>query len=507
MSGAPSLAHRASRELHELPLRLRLAALLVALLTAALLVTGVTATYELRSFLRHQQDTELQLTAADLVAASVAQRTTGAPAARPDADSGNGYVVRLQWTTQRPQDYDRSGGTSHPRFPRLTVTSPRVRDGHPFTVGSTNSRTTWRVVAGTTQVDGRPVPYAVAQSQDRVGDTVERLVLIGVLAGLVALVACAVLGWFLVRRALRPLRRIQDTARAIAEGDLTRRVPLPATRDEIAGLARSLNIMLARIEQSFEARQASEERMRQFVGDASHELRTPLASVRGYAELYRMGAVTAPADVAAAMRRIEDEAARLALMVDELLLLTRLDRPGDSTPARPVTPVDLTVLAADAVQDSRALAPDRSIRLAGADGALRGTLVSGDETGLRQVLTNLLANAVRHTPAGTPIEVTVGVRDDLAMVAVADHGAGVEPALRREVFERFYRADTARSSARGGSGLGLAIVAAIMAAHGGSVEVTETSGGGATFTIRAPFIAQHAHSDDEGPTKSPRIDS
>ena len=506
-SGHHSLTRRAVRELHELPLRLRLAALLVALLMAALLVTGAAATYQLRSFLQQQQDTELQVTAKDLVAAAEARQQSTAPV-RPAVASRNGYVVRLQWTPSTSEDYFRSG-TDQPRFPDLRVGSALVRSGHPFTVGSLQSGTQWRVVAGTTTVGGRTVPYAVALSQDRVHDTVDRLAAIVALAGLVALLACAVLGWFAVRRALRPLRRIQDTARDIAAGDiaagdLTRRIPVQNTRDEVAGLAQSLNRMLTRIEESFAARRESEERMRRFVADASHELRTPLASVRGYAELYRMGAVTGAEDVASAMRRIEEEATRLGLMVDELLLLTRLDEhpngPGD--PPRPFAPVDLMVLAADAVQDARARAPGRTVRMTGLDGPLHSTMVSGDEAGLRQVLTNLIANAVRYTPEGTDIEVLVGLRDAAAYVVVRDHGPGIGAELRERVFERFFRADAARNSAHGGSGLGLAIVSAIVTAHSGSVDVTETSEGGATFTVQIPSIAQQAHSDDEGPAQS-----
>ncbi|UIJ34931.1 cell wall metabolism sensor histidine kinase WalK [Allobranchiibius sp. GilTou73] len=226
--------------------------------------------------------------------------------------------------------------------------------------------------------------------------------------------------------------------------------------------------------------------------------------MRGYAELYRMGAVTSTDDVASAMRRIEEEATRLGLMVDELLLLTRLDEhpsgPGD--PPRPFAPVDLMVLAADAVQDTRARAPGRTVRMTGLSGPLRSTMVSGDEAGLRQVLTNLLANAVRYTPEGTDIEVMVGLREEAAHVVVRDHGPGVGTDLRERVFERFFRADAARNSAHGGSGLGLAIVSAIVAAHRGSVDLSETPGGGATFTVQIPSIAQQAHSDDEGPAQS-----
>lgn len=502
-SDQPTWTQLALRKVRELPLRLRLAGLLVVLLLAALLVTGAAETSQLHAFLREQQDVELQVSAKDLVAASVARdRVSTAPEA-PSAAARNGYVVRLQWTPTDAQDYFRSG-SDRPAFPPLAVDSPRVRSGVPFTVSSMQSDTQWRVVAGTTTVRGRAVPYAVALSQDRVRDAVSRLTATIALAGLLALLACALLGWFAVRRTLLPLRRIQDTANDIAAGDLTRRVPTPATRDEVAGLAQSLNMMLSQIEGSFAAREASEERMRRFVADASHELRTPLASVRGYAELYRMGAVTQPADVASAMRRIEDEATRLGQMVDELLLLTRLDKPEggpDDTP-RPFTPVDLMVLAVDAVQDTRARTPERAIKVTGLNTLLASTMVSGFEAGLRQVLTNLLANAVRYTPSDTVIEVLVGVQGHHARLVVRDHGPGIDPALRDQVFERFFRADAARNSAHGGSGLGLAIVSAIVSAHSGSVSLSETLGGGATFTIDIPVAAQQPHRDHVGSPQS-----
>jgi two-component system OmpR family sensor kinase len=223
--------------------------------------------------------------------------------------------------------------------------------------------------------------------------------------------------------------------------------------------------------------------MRQFVADASHELRTPLAAVRGYSELFRQGAVTEPEDVTATARRIEDESIRMGGLVDDLLLLTRLDS------SRPLQrgPVDLTVLAADAVQDARALAPTRAVRLLGLSGVLEPTTIEGDEARLRQVVTNLVGNAVNHTPAGTNIEIAVGVGDGRARLEVRDHGGGVDPVKARRVFERFYRADPSRGRGNGGgNGLGLAIVAAIVGAHDGQVGVAATPGGGATFVVDLP---------------------
>jgi two-component system OmpR family sensor kinase len=310
------------------------------------------------------------------------------------------------------------------------------------------------------------------------------------------------LGWLAIRRAFLPLREVEDTAAAIAAGDLSRRVREWPRNTEVGRLTASLNGMLAQIEQAFRHREASQARTRRFAADASHELRTPLASIRGFAELYRQGAVPA-GDVPRTMRRIEDEAARMGGLVEDLLLLARLDeqRPGRSEP------VDLAVLAGDAVHDVRGLDPTRRVQLAGLD-AYSGpapALVIGDEDRLRQVVGNLMANAVRHTPAGTAIEVAVGVSAQppsptgpargpspaggvpRAVIEVRDHGPGLTPEQAERVFERFYRIDASRvRGSGGGSGLGLSIVAAVVAAHGGTVEARTTPGGGATFRVEIP---------------------
>ncbi len=255
-------------------------------------------------------------------------------------------------------------------------------------------------------------------------------------------------------------------------------------------LTTSLNGMLNQIERAFHAREASEARTRRFAADASHELRTPLASIRGFAELYRQGAVPT-AEVGRTMRRIEDEATRMGGLVEDLLLLARLDeqRPGRTES------VDLAVLAGDAVHDARALDPTRRVGLLGLGPAAGPSpaVIVGDEDRLRQVVANLMANAVRHTPAGTPIEVAVGVTAGgpgtpaAAVLEVRDHGPGLSPEQAERVFERFYRVDSSRSRGQGGgSGLGLSIVAAVVGSHGGRVQTLETPGGGATFRVEIP---------------------
>jgi two-component system OmpR family sensor kinase len=252
--------------------------------------------------------------------------------------------------------------------------------------------------------------------------------------------------------------------------------------------------MLAHIETAFAARMASEARMRRFAADASHELRTPLVTIRGFSELYRQGALSTPEDVATAMGRIESEAKRMGAMVEDLLLLARIDeqRPLQQKPA------DLLLLAHDAVVDTQASDRSRAITLTGLGGAAPGPApVLGDEAKLRQVLGNLVGNALRYTPEGSPIELAVGVRaapdgTRRSVIEVRDHGPGVSDEEAARIFERFYRADTSRTRETGGSGLGLAIVAAIVGAHAGEVRAEKTDGGGATLVVSLPFLDEPA---------------
>jgi two-component system OmpR family sensor kinase len=350
----------------------------------------------------------------------------------------------------------------------------------------------------------------VAASLDGIDSTTRQLRLIDLVVSAVVLLAVAVLGAAIVRASLRPLVDIEQTARAIAAGDLTRRVPDRDPRTEVGRLGRALNTMLAQIESAFGARAASEasarrseeaarhseDRMRRFVADASHELRTPLTTIRGFAELYRQGAGQLdPAELDRLMRRIEDQAARMGLLVEDLLLLARLDqqRPLDRDP------VDLLALAAEAVNDAHTVAPDRQIELVlgTGDGDVGTALVVlGDDQRLRQVLANLVNNALTHTPAGSPVEVRVGTapldgRPGVA-VEVVDHGPGLTPEQAEQVFERFFRGDPARSSAAGGTGLGLSIVAALVAVHGGTVQVDSVPGRGARFRVVLPLAPDAA---------------
>jgi two-component system, OmpR family, sensor kinase len=296
-----------------------------------------------------------------------------------------------------------------------------------------------------------------------------------VIAGI--LVVLGLVAWVVVRVGLLSLDRIGHTAGAIAGGDLSHRVESTDPRTEVGRLGIAFNAMLDRLERAFGQRQESEDRLRRFLADASHELRTPLASIRGYAELFRMGAARSEEDVAKAMRRIEDEAARMGVLVEDLLTLARLDEIAEA----PHTEIDLSALAADAVGDAAAVAPEREISIE----ADAGAVVLGDAHQLRQVLGNLLRNALVHTPAGTPVEVSV-VSDGGVRLEVRDHGPGLPTGDPAALFERFWRAEGGRERGRAGAGLGLAIVAAIVDAHGGRVAAANAPEGGAVFSVWLP---------------------
>jgi two-component system OmpR family sensor kinase len=336
----------------------------------------------------------------------------------------------------------------------------------------------YRVLA--TPLDDGSV-FSVALPVDDNRATLRKL--LGIEAGMGAgvLVALAALGWWVVRLGLRPLDHIGATAEAIAAGDLSRRVEQAEERTEVGRLGLALNRMLGQIESAFDERRATEDRLRRFVADASHELRTPLTSIRGYAELFRRGAADRPEDLATAMRRIEEESARMGVLVEDLLLLARLDQARQSERV----PVDLARLAADAVDDARAVAPDRPITFSGGS----PVMVLGDELRLRQVAANLLSNALVHTPADAAVRVRVAAVGDRARLEVSDDGPGLTPEAAEKVFERFFRVDKARSRATGGVGLGLSIVAAVAELHGGSarLEPPTPDRRGATFVVELPL--------------------
>ncbi len=290
-----------------------------------------------------------------------------------------------------------------------------------------------------------------------------------------AIIVIGLLAWLIVDIGLKPLEKVRMTTRAIASGDIKRRVEVSSLKTEVGQLSHDFNEMVDRIEEEFEMRAKTENRLRRFISDASHELRTPLAFIRGHAELFRRGASENPADLAESMRRIEEQAERMGKLVDELLLLARLDEglPLESEK------VDLRITALDALVDARALDPTRQMKIE----APTPVEITGDEAKIRQVVANLVRNALIHTPRETPIEINVKGDLEFGILEVIDHGTGLEKEHAEHVFDRFYRADTSRSRDHGGSGLGLAIVSAIVNTHRGKVFLTETPGGGATFTI------------------------
>ncbi len=483
---APAPRHRPGATLS---LRARLLALVAALLTLALVAVGVLTVTNLRGQLIEQVDAQLGSVAQERRALNELVTDLQSGGSRPFGDDPlpSRYVVEVFFDDTTLEDsgplYD-GAGESLPELPALRREQAEATQGAFRTVSGSDG-TSWRMVAVPVviAVAGQEQPGAavVALPLDDVQETLRatglRFALLG--AGLILLLVLT--GWFAIGRAFRPLREVESVATAFGDGDTSRRVDVRVAGTEVGRLGGAVNAMLDRIETTLAAREASEQRMRRFIGDASHELRTPLATLRGFAELYRMGAVSEPEDVSHTFRRIEGESTRMGGLVEDLLVLARLD---EQRPLR-LSQVDLLVLAGDAVHDSTALAPDRQVTLTGLDGSQppQSAPTTGDEARLRQVVTNLLGNALRHTPPGTPVELGVGRRGDHAVLQVADHGPGVPADLAEKIFERFYRADASRTRSSGGSGLGLAIVDAIVQAHGGASTVRATAGGGATFEV------------------------
>ncbi|GAA1686612.1 hypothetical protein GCM10009792_03040 [Microcella alkalica] len=439
-----------------------------------------------------------------------------------------------------------------PDVSRLSFDAIGGRYGEGLTVASIDRTVQWRLA-----------PFSLTLLDEEEGDPMRATLVIGANLtetngiigsfasiflgfGIVAVIVSAALTRLLVTSTFRPLRDVEATAARFAGGDFSQRLGGATPNTEVGRLSRSLNTMLSRIDRAFADRAATIDQMRRFVGDASHELRTPLVSLRGYAELYRMGAIQKPEDVAQAMERIEKEAIRMGALVSDLLELARLD---ESKPLE-AGPVDLVPLARDAALDAMAGAPDRDVTVSVDEAAaspaapttdarpepartpepttsslstaaiaaiarLRGrrgrgaattaqpalelavpelpaaeAVVSGDENKIRQVVTNLVGNAMRFTPAGSPIELIVGIDRARSMgtISIVDHGEGIPGALKEKIFQRFFRADSSRTRDTGGSGLGLAIVASIVNQHGGRIDVLDTPGGGATFMISLPLL-------------------
>jgi len=543
------------------PLHTKLIAAVLGLVIIALAVISVVGLVEFRNYLQDRADEQLKTLMSEALQAN--NPTVGGPQGPTFTFSGyvielrdtRGDLVQgCTWCTW--QNLTVPG-------PNVSITRAwlAANAGKTVTVPAAAGQDTWRVLVRRVGFHEQ-TPFGQGPNQTGIlivgadlghlDQAVGWLAKVDLVVSAIVVGALVIVGVAMVRASLRPLKEIEVTAEAIAAGDLSRRVPDSDPRTEVGRLGRSLNMMLSQIESAFHARarseaaaRRSEERMRQFVADASHELRTPLTAIRGYAEYYRQrggvengdstgepessrqparsGAVTepvpgagpaeaaeaagdgaAPADLAGyghltrpdmdrIMERVEQESSRMGGLVEDMLVLARLDE------QRPVErrPVDLLTLAADAVQDARVVAPGRKIDLTVGTGA--AFLVLGDEARLRQVISNLMNNALTHTPAGTPITVRIlaGFQGGdpavpAAILEVADRGPGLTREQAERVFERFYRADQARDRRTGGTGLGLAIVQALVAAHGGTVGVNTAPGEGATFWITLPLAPEAA---------------
>jgi two-component system OmpR family sensor kinase len=466
-------------------LRLRLLLTLVPLFIVGLVVADFGTFTALQNFLVSRTDSQL-LAGHPSLASALQGRGFGDPNGGPGVQSmpvltwaelldPTGTKVLSGPRTLVPAT-DAPDPSTHPVLP-ASLKLPQPEHPTYFTVSGTGTVGQYRVLIDNEQGN----MLVVAVPLDDLQSTLDRLLLleIGISGGVTILLLGAT--WFLVRRGLRPLQRMGATARGIVASDMGQRVEPANDRTEVGRLGLALNTMLDQLEAAFAERAASEQRLRHFVSDASHELRTPLTSMRGYAELLRRNPDMSTGDIILAMRRIEDEAQRMGILVDDLLLLARLDQ------GRPLerTPVDLEAMVRDAVSDARVTDPSRTISAR----VSAPLVVTGDDARLRQALGNLLRNAQVHTPPGTPVEVVLHNSDAHAVIEVVDHGPGIPNGNADRIFERFYRADPGRSRDQGGSGLGLSIAAAIVGAHGGRISLQPTAGGGATFRIELPLDA------------------
>ncbi len=522
---------------NRISLRTKITGVTVLLLILGLTVAGVGTMTVLRNYLLTEEDTRIIAAIAAIGEQNLCQQST----------SPNDYYLAVVRYDGSLYCDNRQTGDPRPIVSSLTLEAVSQLEGA-TTIPSTKLGGQWRVITRFINVPSEADTFIVVVGLDLsyTNSIVNRYAAIFLFFGLTVVILGGALTRLLVTSTFTPLRDTETTAARFAGGDFSQRIAGATPNTEVGRLNRSLNSMLNRIDQAFADRARTIDQMRRFVGDASHELRTPLVSVRGYAELYRMGALTKPEDVAQAMERIEKEAIRMGLLVEDLLELARLDE------AKPLvlTEVNLVPIAQDVALDAMASAPDRVVTVVETDvvgvetkpleiiqlpepgqqraalatgpiafaGATLARLVArrsraqGDDVGvvpksppasmgavvlaeenkIRQLLTNLMGNAIRFTPDGSPIEIGVGVdqRHRLALLSVIDHGEGIPEQIRGKIFQRFWRADTSRDRATGGSGLGLAIVAAIIEAHHGTVDVLETPGGGATFRVSLPLLTK-----------------
>jgi len=461
-------------------LRGRLLVGVISLVVIGLLTLDVATYTSLQRFLTGRVDDQL------LGSHNTAISALGGPSQGPGPQTGNGLpedtiVERISpnGTLVLARRLQFAQSTSK-ALPVLPTTLPVANERNPAisTLAGTGGVALYRAAMWQEDLfQGDTVVLAIPLTD--VASTLSQVLQVELLISIGVVAAMGILALVIIRISLRPLEKMGAVAQDIAAGDLSRRVEPANSRSEIGRLGLALNGMLSQIESAFAERTASNRRLRRFVADASHELRTPLTSIRGYSEMLRRGAAESLADAELARRRIEEESIRMTGLVDDMLVLARLDQGR----ALEQEPVDLQAIATDAVADARVVAPQREIKLTSS-----GTVVvNGDDTRLRQVLANLMRNAIVHTPVQTPIDITLATQDSVARLSVADHGPGLNAEEVDRIFEPFYRADPSRSRDSGGAGLGLSIVSAVVSAHGGHVKVRETEGGGATFEVELPL--------------------
>lgn len=559
-----------SEKWNNVSLRTKITSVTVLLLLLGLLVSGAGTMYLLRQQMVSQLDAQLRVTITQLPKVLNTDATMPDTFTQDDVATADPawFVVLLDAQGDVLADNWSGDSAEHPRVFGLDLARASQINNEIVVFSDNSGKKAWHGIVRVSQnASPDAMEYStlvVARPLEQVDDLVATYIVIFASFGLAVVVLGAAVTRMLVTSTFGPLREVERTAAAIAGGDFGQRLGGATPNTEVGRLNRSLNMMLSRIDRAFADRAKTIDQMRRFVGDASHELRTPLVSVRGYAELYRMGALQTPEDVSQAMERIEKEAIRMGGLVEDLLELARLDE----TKPLQLAPVDLYPIARDAALDAMASSQTRTVTalppvlvnpvgpILDADGleptqemspeALRGTgavtgndvtgpiafagatlsrfrsrrsrrpgetatdalaparpgdddarvpaegfaMVSAEENKIRQVVTNLIGNAVRFTPAGSPIELATVVDEAAreARIEVRDHGDGVPPQIREKIFQRFWRADTSRTRETGGSGLGLAIVSAIVAAHRGRVDVVETEGGGATFRVILPLL-------------------
>jgi two-component system, OmpR family, sensor kinase len=491
--------------LSRLSLRARLLLAVAAVALVGLVVADIATYTALRSFLVDRVDDTLIAAHKPLIRSLYQPPQAIGPAPQGQSDlaalaaAAPGAFIELRDPTGDVRFSISTRGEFSKQTPRLPdeVEGLERADDHGrefFTVDADHGDSEFRVRAERLS-DGSIL--MVALPLDDVNSTLQRLVVIMVVVTAAVLLGAVGLGLWLVRVGLRPLRGIETTAANIAGGELSARVPQENERTEVGRLAMALNTMLQRIEEAFRQQQASEERLRRFVADASHELRTPVSAVGAYAELFERGAQQRPDDLARVLRGVRVETARMQALIEDLLLLTRLDE------GRPLErePVELVALAGEAVEAAQMIGSEWPLSIE----ASEPVEVTGDRMALREVLDNLLANVRTHTPPGTRAMVRVLARDGEAILEVADEGTGLVDEDAARVFERFYRADPSRARDRGGTGLGLAVVAALVEAHGGRVELDTTLGAGATFRVHLPLTFPPAPSSRSPSGASARV--